>query len=447
MQDDLERRIFLFAKSVIGENLIDMAWPDFLGAGASLRPSEEQDLFIPWLLYRWRPATTRTRTLFRRSRRAPTLAESFVAEHGPKVSSMEGDFLTASLAAGFSFHEVTDVERGRSLGLKDVLRGTEATVIERSASTLLQPGDLMYARIVTLPNVQLIVGAGEIALPPDRKILLMQVRKDLRARFGEGPGLDLLAADDVLRDGYLQLRSDILHPPRPTLQNTDGDPLELQTLVWKTPGPEETFLALASLSIMASEEEIRRDATLDPSGRVRRVEFSWEKPGNKMQKSWSNTVLGRVEIDGTKLTIEVNSARRADLARAEVKKRLGGKAFGPSIEAASLDLTWPPKAPPTGGSRTASPESSRVSLRDHPEVAAMMRAQEEAHWDSWIHEKIPALGNKKPSQLVKTAEGREMVEALLRSFERRPRPDEFGGREDIDGVRARLGLPPRRPGR
>jgi hypothetical protein len=62
--------------------------------------------------------------------------------------------------------------------------------------------------------------------------------------------------------------------------------------------------------------------------------------------------------------------------------------------------------------------------------------------ESWIAEKIPALGNKTPVQAVKTREGREMVESLLVQFERAA-----GVMGDVDfelslirGVREKLGL-------
>jgi hypothetical protein len=63
-----------------------------------------------------------------------------------------------------------------------------------------------------------------------------------------------------------------------------------------------------------------------------------------------------------------------------------------------------------------------------------------------VDEKIPALGGKTPRQAVRSADGREGVEALLRSFERRAAQDQDMGEEilkAIEGVRQRLNLPRR----
>jgi hypothetical protein len=82
----------------------------------------------------------------------------------------------------------------------------------------------------------------------------------------------------------------------------------------------------------------------------------------------------------------------------------------------------------------------------HQEVREHLARMVAFHWEGWVDEKIPALGGKTPRQAVKTTEGRESVEALLRSAERRARRDESLGQETltaIDGVRQRLNLPGR----
>jgi hypothetical protein len=40
------------------------------------------------------------------------------------------------------------------------------------------------------------------------------------------------------------------------------------------------------------------------------------------------------------------------------------------------------------------------------------------HWKNWLHWKLDALGNQTPLQAVKTADGREMLEALFNQLER-----------------------------
>ena len=41
----------------------------------------------------------------------------------------------------------------------------------------------------------------------------------------------------------------------------------------------------------------------------------------------------------------------------------------------------------------------------------------ENHYSKWVTDKIPALGNKTPSEMVQTKQGREKVERLIRQME------------------------------
>lgn len=214
--------------------------------------------------------------------------------------------------------------------------------------------------------------------------------------------------------------------------------------MWKIGSTDEAFRALASLAdVTCSEEELRQKATLDEAGRVVRAEFPWSRSGNKLHAHWTNTILGHITIEGSKLRISVNSAKRAERIRSEVARRLGGQAFGPSIQRQSVEDALRQPEPQVRSRRGKAPEPKQEAWLDSPEAVAFMRQQEEAHWETWVKERIPALGNRKPVQVVKTKEGREMVEALLLSFERREPSPQLGPPYDLDRVRERLGLPRR----
>jgi len=65
------------------------------------------------------------------------------------------------------------------------------------------------------------------------------------------------------------------------------------------------------------------------------------------------------------------------------------------------------------------------------------------HWESWVDQEIPALGGKTPREAVKTADGREAVEALLKDAERGRGQDDFTAeinRKGTQQVRDMLGL-------
>ena len=78
-----------------------------------------------------------------------------------------------------------------------------------------------------------------------------------------------------------------------------------------------------------------------------------------------------------------------------------------------------------------------------PEVREQISEILAQHWENWINDKIPALGGKTPKQAVKSADGREAVEALLKEAERGLGPDAFtneANRKGVSRVRELLGL-------
>ena len=82
-------------------------------------------------------------------------------------------------------------------------------------------------------------------------------------------------------------------------------------------------------------------------------------------------------------------------------------------------------------------------LMDSPEIQQHIGQMLRAHWDNWVDQIIPALGNKTPRQAVRTADGREAVEALLLDAEKIARNDPIRSSleaEFLADVRQRLKL-------
>ena len=129
-----------------------------------------------------------------------------------------------------------------------------------------------------------------------------------------------------------------------------------------------------------------------------------------------NTLLGRIKIDGRKMKVEVNSDKRAKTIKKEIEKRLGPRAKYKTTQIRSLESMMDEgqqKGLPDAGT-----QPGRDDLMQLPEVQQQMRAILQGHWQNWIDERIPALGGKTPRQALKTADGKESVEALLLDAER-----------------------------
>ena len=167
------------------------------------------------------------------------------------------------------------------------------------------------------------------------------------------------------------------------------------------------------------------------------------KRGNAQHPEWNNTVLGHIVIEGTTLTVEVNSRRRADEFRSLADRLLERCARYRST------VVEPTKAMLEKARRERGPEdearrAENEALSSRPEVQAALVQHLEGHFAAWPEMNLPALGGRTPLEAMQDADGREMVEALLLQIERNPPPQLASGYDVIVArLRERLGLLPK----
>jgi hypothetical protein len=230
------------------------------------------------------------------------------------------------------------------------------------------------------------------------------------------------------------------------LCNTDGDPLLFHTLTFRIESAEAAFDALAPLAFGRSREELLDGAELGEDGKVQRVNIDWIKEGNRKFKTWDNTILGHVKISDGLVTAEVNSENRAKRLRKEIEKRLGAMAVHESMLVQTLEEMRKNAPPQTPEDKKQRDREMEAMLRD-PEVREQMQAFMQKQVESWVHQKIPALGGRTPLEAVHDTDGKEMVQALLLDWERRDKaevsPNQI--RPDIGALRRLLNLAPPAP--
>ena len=86
-------------------------------------------------------------------------------------------------------------------------------------------------------------------------------------------------------------------------------------------------------------------------------------------------------------------------------------------------------------------ELEAPAIEGTPEGRAFVEELNRRHWQAWLDDKVPALGNVTPRQAATTPLGRERLEALLSEFAWRQ--DASPGnlmRVDVDWIRRQLGL-------
>jgi hypothetical protein len=309
--------------------------------------------------------------------------------------------------------EVLHCRPGVGFKGRDLLVGEEIDVLERSGSEGIRPGDILFCRVSRIEHVAMLVGCSSFAIPPRFKPDLIRLRKWLR-KGGKKITSDILNEYDTeIRDLYLVLSERLFQPP--VLVNTDGDPISFHKILYEIDDPEEAFIKLHTLCVTETEEELRSQAAFDENGRISRVEIPWTRKGFAQSNVLDSTLLGTLTINGTTLQVEVNSQNRAETIKKEIQKRLGAGARYMKAEIESFAA-----ALAKGEEKKRKGKAAKESddLMEYPEVQEHLRQMIAENWQSWMDEKIPALGGKTPRKAVRSADGREMVEALLMDAER-----------------------------
>jgi hypothetical protein len=439
----LTREINRFALRKFGERIYE-AWQDF-NLCAVPKPLEEAEderqIFMPYFLFQWNPGVQRTA-----GGHGGVVARWYMLEKSKRLTAMERMLLEQATTQPLSFYEVMWNEPGERVGVWDVLIGGETEVIERSGSRHLRPGDLLFAQIWHEPELCVFGSSAPIGIPPDHKIEVIELRKKLKKKIAKQNrhlGLhDLLRYADLIRATYLDIRDRLFLPP--VLCNTDGDPLLFHTLTFRVESAQTAFHAMAPLAAGLSREELLDDAELGEDGRLRKVNVDWIKKGNRKFKSWDNTILGHINISEGVLIASVNSENRARRLRKEIETRLGSLAVHESTVAQTFEemrKNAPPEKPEDAELR----EADMAALLRDPETKKQLQAAIKEQVESWVHQKIPALGGRTPLEAVRDPDGKEMVEALLLGWERSEEMEGPPGliRPDIGSLRRLLNLAPR----
>lgn len=443
--DQLMRDMLRFAERKCGDQ-IQLAWQDFnmtnLPVPFDAYPGEQQ-IFMPYFLFHWdrqRPSTGKGP-----SRRRGIVTRWYELERAGKLSDMERLFLEQATTQPLSFFEVLWSEVGERIGLRDILIGTEVEVVERSASRMLQRGDIIYAQVWNLRTLFILGCTSPVRIPPSWKGEVIALRKKLRKRAAkQNRDLsvnDLVRHADAIRLTYLTIRNGLYTPPQ--LANTDGDPLVFHTLKFRIESPERALDALAPLALLQSKEELLEGAKFGKDGRLQMVEFDWCKKGNAKIPSWDNTTLGNIKIVGRFLIAEVNSENRGKRLRSEIEKRLGSAARYESTIAQTTDEMLAKSPKRTKAQKKKDDEFVEALLRD-PEAKNRLQQVIQKQTEDWVHQKISVLGGRTPLQAVHDPDGKEIVESLLLDWERRADGGAYqaGIRPDFDAVRKLLNLTP-----
>ncbi len=376
-------------------------------------PKTALQLSVPWSVYGFHVE-------------GRSIVEWFLQSAGRQLHPDERGWLGAQHRAWIGVWEVTAVDPGRSVTVRDLLSAENRQVVEVSGSKTLVLRDTLLGRVVEYEGITVFCGIHPRPLPPlEAAAVVRKARSRLRCKTDvpverlreEGFGRYLISRwERAVAD------LDRRREAPAELHNTDGDPLLLTTDHFAFE-PERRADVLARLASLANVD-LPDEGEEEPC-------FTVLRPGNRMHKSWDNTVVGRIRVSQAGLRLETNSIGRADDLRRHIES-----ACGDLLCHRAREHSDPVALMKKGGGRTSAP-----SPIPPPDAGQLLLEYKKRHYTDWVDAPLPALNGKSPREAARTIIGRGQVDVLLKDMEnheaRLPATERF----DFSLIRAGLGLP------
>ena len=326
----------------LGEEGVDDAWDEFVLWGAievdDEMKEELQPAFLPWLLFCWNPVDSLDDLEAEDELEMVdvTMARLYLEENPKTLDDFEKKYIMAACDAPYSFFKVTDVDTDRSMVLEDMMLGGTVTIADQAIAKAEYVGSIVYAKVVRIAGESVLLGTFPVLIPSDYQKRITDFRKSLKGPGGDVNPTVLHYFETELRELYLKIFREIANPITPLTVNTDGESLVHVKLTYALScRPVEAFEALASLASGMTEKELLEEAVYNDSGDMIFIRFDWRKKGSDGQGE-GYTVLGYVQIEENRLSVNVNSEERAGVIKEEIERRLGKKASYSGEERASL---------------------------------------------------------------------------------------------------------------
>lgn len=316
------------------------------------------------------------------------LGDAYADQRGPLLADDEVALIEQVLDEPRRLWEITAVEQGESLTLRDTGSGDEVAVVEHAGSEGREPGELMLVRATTVEGEAMLFGTP----------LLVPLReRDRVLRMLDGY---------VDADGLAMWFGSLFLPPR--MANREGDELVLRRTVCEV---DDTDVVVAAL-----DEAYERDGD----------DLVWREMFDV--DDHDRVVRGILRLDGPILTVESNSEERQERLLATLDELIDytivddGELEDFDIDDAEVETFGP------------------MDLDDMPEeVRELVERNIREYEDRWVDEPVPALGNLTPRQALDDPTRREDLFALLREM-RSHEPPEGAVGMSIDRLEQLLGI-------
>ncbi|MCL4393813.1 MAG: MbcA/ParS/Xre antitoxin family protein, partial [Chloroflexi bacterium] len=343
--------------------------------------------------------------------------ERFAVEHGPRLSADERALIEDWKHSRFAAFEVTAVEPGHGMHLRDVVTGEDLTVLEPLETGDLSRWEIVVSRVLRVRDHYEMGGFAGIILPASYRAWLRLYLEEERSHFmvahPEASYEDFTHANSQNLYQFLRTEVEPALAAPPTVVTPEGD------LGIFCRAAFDVLDHSAALSELRAAEEFAQDNAAGDE-----ISFSWREAGQSLDllrphgpefdhhaalgaERGGIRILGSLAVSRRELTLEVTSRRRLEAGKELLQRRLGCAIQHRRDEFKPLEamLAQTPAAeePPE-----AKIPAELQALRT--ELIAQQRRK-------WIDQAIPALQGETPREAVKTLAGRVRVIRLLKQFQ------------------------------
>ena len=340
-------------------------------------------------------------------------------------------YLTAIRDSVISLYEVVDLDPGRAMTVRDMIRGGDPVIVEeKMGSESAARWDRIAARLVTVNNKPCFTG-GMLLLSHEASNKFLSVFEETTKAFrtklrreakkqGENPEIAPEAVKALLLESsgprlftqaWLIDALWQINAPLPEMSNTDGDNILFSEVRFPITGDEAKLVA-----VIDDIENVERNA---PEG----ASWTWHGRGSPSQRMAAKnrdgltfqsvddsgrTSLGNIEVKNDALLLSTNSRERAERGRDLLAAHLDSLVGSPLISHEDIERALERS------------EGSQALGKDDipPEIAAqIIHNHLDDHYRRTLDDPLPIFDDKSPRQAVKTKKGRAQVVEWLKQLE------------------------------
>lgn len=343
------------------------------------------------------------------------IVDLYLKRRGWKETALNRAYFAALRDAPVSLYEVTEVQPGASMMLRDLLSdAAPVTVQEKSATRTLKQWDRIAVRVVAERDHHVISGALLPFQAESMDILLAGLRDALKLKKRDVLRLtreQLLGCAPIFTSAWLFIEIDrALTPVQPQFTNSDGDDVVFHDLRFPLAS------GVTQKEIAACLDKVKGFLPEGPQFwnwlAARKASGRKASGGTMLETQMAGaTVLGSLELKGKTLLVTVNSDRRAEKVGIIVTEACGALLKRPltTIRTVEQLRSEQRRDRPQEATDEIPPEIARQLMRDHLDK----------HYRETLDAPIPALGGKSPRQALLTAAGQAKVIDWLKLLENR----------------------------